>query len=1029
MKEKDIENISDINVRETVDSNKINNNDIINDEDDRSKLISTLDSDNHNFVNTEKELENVPSIIKNYIKTNNVCIVNFKDIEPIQIIKVGLLQKNENVRAKDFNFQFNEEQDYYFFITKELNKNYLKPINTQNNDKRKRFGKERKESKDSESNMSNSSTSSKVENKNINLNFDYNKYLLKAIIAKKKDSGKLEIFHQEVLNREICQVSHTTHDSISYYKNTKIIKPEKSKRNFDNFALLIPEKYYLIEIETKKPANETIIKEDGIISVLYLITPKKRQTIHLYTMVKYSIYFIKETLCNYIGKYIHDMIYDFCHLPSECFDDFLSHIGSVTQTVGQNHKLVFPLKKYVKAMESLSQKNLINHMYRNLPNISRQKASDRVPFHKFIFMYEKYKLYYAEKEFKIKQKNLDEKRTKKYLFLKPSIIHDSVNDRISKEHKINLSVLIKSYFEILEKFLKENLSQNNAVIRNFLIQCLAKFLTQYTSFKGFFNLDIVMNEDNMFEFQCTTNKNCNTKINNNMFGCVVNTLACINFIFGFNEGFFHKHFSIMDYSYNFNEKNVIHTFLCINDSSKKNKVRIYDIPFMDKWNYQIAGLLLTIYRDLFGFLCNQNYLKNQKYEIDFHSHFGKLFSEIHNNIITDVFKYYETVLPDYYKFCNNISVSPLDKYNCLDNLCQNFTNNSLKILIRNNIIFFSPFDVVYNINNANILNRPNLNSILEPYLILVDESLKIYLEKKEKKDKYLEEKHIEIKKFFRELKLINIEKPHYSVFLSEKNDKDMDNEDEDENKEINTNINNNIEDKEEEEEDILIITENKKEIQSSESISQSSVNININEIYPKKMYIKSVKCVNNSKISKEVFNFYFLFNLYYNFTYQTMKEMKFLFVNYDIIKRYIASIESSITISFNDFDKTIIKTNEKKGLVSVKKTKKNIKTTIIKDLTIMSKLTRMTRHMNYIFSSYVNKVINDIILDDSSRIAQKNAQDEKYYIKIGHYIINFLAYEKKGVFFNSYDYFKKSEICKKLEDESIYLDSLNVINK
>ena len=1014
MKEKDIENLSDINIRDTVDSNKINTNDIINDDDEKARLSSDI-------YNTKEELEKVPNIIKNYLQKNNVCIVNFKDIEPVQIIKAALLQKTENVRSKDFNFQFNEQQEFYFFITKELNKNYLKPINTSSNDKRKRFGKEKTETKENESNETNSST--KIQNKNITLNFDYNKYVLKAILAKKKDSGKLEIFCQEILNREICQVSHTTPDSISYYKNTKLIKPEKAKRNFDNFALLIPEKYYLIEIETKKPANETIIKEDGIISVLYLITPKKRQTIHLFTMVKYSIYFIKETLCNYIGKYIHDMIYDFCHLPSECFDDFLSHIGSITPTMGQNYKLVFPLKKYIKAMESLSQKNLINHMYRNLPNISRPKASDRVPFHKFIFMYEKYKLYYAEKEFKIKQKFLDEKKTKKYLFLKPSIIHDSVNDRITKEHKLNLNVLIKSYFEILEKFLKENLSQDKAIIRNFLIQSLSKFLTQYTSFKGFFNLDIVMNEDNMFEFQCTTNKNCNKKINKNMFGCVVNTLACINFIFGFNEGFFHKHFSIMDYSYNFNEKNVIHTFLCINDSSKKNKVRIYDIPFMDKWSYQIAGLLLTIYRDSFGFLCNKNYIKNQKTEIDFHSNFGKLFSEIHNNIIFDVFKYYENVLPEYYKFCTSISVCPLDKYNCLDNLCQNFTNNSLKILVRNNIIFFSPFDVVYNINHENLLNRPNLNSILEPYLILVDERLKTYLEKKEKKDKYLEENNIEIKSFFNQLKLINIEKPHYSVFLSEKKDKDTD-EDEEDDKEINTNTNI-IEGKDKEDEDNEKKIDNKNEIQS-EPLTQTNVNININEIYPKKMHVNSIKSINYSKISKEIFNFYFLFNLYYNFTYQTMKEMKMIFVNYDIIKRYIASIESSVTISFNDYDKTIIKSNEKGGLVNVKQTKKNTKKNIIKDLTIMSKLTRMTRHMNYIFSEYVNKVVNDIIADSSSRIAQKNAQDEKYYIKIGHYIINFLAYEKNEVFYNSYDYFKKSDICKKLEDDSIYLDALNM---
>ena len=45
------------------------------------------------------------------------------------------------------------------------------------------------------------------------------------------------------------------------------------------------------------------------------------------------------------------------------------------------------------------------------------------------------------------------------------------------------------------------------------------------------------------------------------------------------------HFTIMEYSYNFNEKNVIHTFLECNDSSKKNKVRLFDI--LQLWNIVI----------------------------------------------------------------------------------------------------------------------------------------------------------------------------------------------------------------------------------------------------------------------------------------------------------------------------------------------------------------------------------------------------------------------------------------------------------
>jgi hypothetical protein len=296
------------------------------------------------------------------------------------------------------------------------------------------------------------------------------------------------------------------------------------------------------------------------------------------------------------------MLYDFCHLPSDYFTDFLSHIGCLTKMEDGDYNLVFPLKGFIKIFDSLSMKNLINHIYRNMPNITKKKAAERTPFHKFILVLERYKNYHSMKEFKIKQKYLMEINGKIYNFLKPSLIIDPVNDKITKEHSINLNNVLKTFFEILEKFFKENFTNDKTIARNFMIQNLSKYLTQYTSLKGFFNVDIVMNEDNIFEFRCTNNKECNKAINNNMFECVVGLLGCINCIFGFNEGFFHKHFTIMDYSYNFNEKNVIHTFLSKNDSSTKNKVRVFDIPFMQKWNYQIAGLLLYLYREMFGFL-------------------------------------------------------------------------------------------------------------------------------------------------------------------------------------------------------------------------------------------------------------------------------------------------------------------------------------------------------------------------------------------------------------------------------------------
>jgi hypothetical protein len=275
--------------------------------------------------------------------------------------------------------------------------------------------------------------------------------------------------------------------------------------------------------------------------------------------------------------------------------------------------------------------------------------------------------------------------------------------------------------------------------------------------------------------------------------------------------------------------------------------------------------------------------------------------------------------------------------------------------------------------------------------------------------------------------MINIEKTHYSGFISEKKDTKELEDDEDEDKKDNNEISTSTTQEDVNEDEKNNENENENEINENKisDIPEES-KINIEEIYPKKFYSISLKTVGGYGIPKDEFNYYFNFNLYYNYIYTTMKEMKTYFINYDIIKKYIASIESSITISFNDYDKTIIKTNQKGSIIDIKKIKKKTKKEIIKDLTIMKKLTRMTRHMNYIFSKYVNKVVNKIIKDPTTKITLKNSQGENYYIKVGHYIINFSAYEKDKVFFNEFDYYKNSDICKKLEDDSFYLDALEI---
>ena len=326
------ENHNNIIINET--TSEANNNTILNYSSFSKERLSNSNNDFGDIPNNS----GIPKdLIKEYLQKNKLCMMTYPEmvrksnlskpgknekiskICPIIKIKAALLQKSEGPKTKVFKFTYNEQQDFYFLITKELNPNYMKPIVETN--RTKRLGS-RTQSKD---------TDSKEDNKKINLNFDYNKYNLKGLLLFERN-GKMELFHQEIFNRELCQISHTTKDSIMYYKTSKTIKSKNEERNFAEFARLCPEKYFLIEIEQKKPASETIIKEDGILSVLYLITPDKKAAIYLFTMVKYCLYFCDETLCNHIGKYIRDMIYDYCHLPSECFDDFLSHIGSINKT-------------------------------------------------------------------------------------------------------------------------------------------------------------------------------------------------------------------------------------------------------------------------------------------------------------------------------------------------------------------------------------------------------------------------------------------------------------------------------------------------------------------------------------------------------------------------------------------------------------------------------------------------------------------------------------------------------------------------
>ena len=258
--------------------NNDNNNIIINDtgtDTNNNTILNFLDNSKENLKNSNDDFNDIQNnsgipkdLIKDYLQKNKLYMMTYPEIIkknkiiksakkekiskicPIIKVKAALLQKSGGIKTKEFKFTYNEANDYYFLITKELNPNYMKPIIEAHKPRKMESRSQSKEFDEKEV------------NKSINLHFDYNKYNLKGILLHERN-GKMEVFHQEIFNRELCQVSHTTKESIAYYQSSKTIKNNNESDNFKEFARLCPEKYFLIEIEQKKPASETIIKEDG----------------------------------------------------------------------------------------------------------------------------------------------------------------------------------------------------------------------------------------------------------------------------------------------------------------------------------------------------------------------------------------------------------------------------------------------------------------------------------------------------------------------------------------------------------------------------------------------------------------------------------------------------------------------------------------------------------------------------------------------------------------------------------------------
>lgn len=300
----------------------------------------------------------------------------------------------------------------------------------------------------------------------------------------------------------------------------------------------------------------------------------------------------------------------------------------------------------------------------------------------------------------------------------------------------------------------EELKKQYISKQEFLKDSLVKSLVKQITYKGFLNIDIIMNE-RMGENNYTGNKKWNgllNKLKENAFDWI---LSGLNGAFNLNEGYFHKHFSMLGMSYNFNQKNYVHIFNTEVDESVRNKARIFDIIFMPNWAYDVAEMIMKIWEKKFQLFseysniksntkCNSSNYEENSYD---NMELKNLLGNSLDLITSEFFDIYSECLPDFNKFCYSFSDFIREEFNNVDNACQHFTNKSLRNLLKNN---FSHFTILNNDFNDTVKNDfvPLFNEVLDPYMVHVDSKYKDFLNYWSDKQGYINK---DVKNFFNEI--------------------------------------------------------------------------------------------------------------------------------------------------------------------------------------------------------------------------------------------------------------------------------------
>lgn len=687
--------------------------------------------------------------------------------------------------------EFNEKNEVNYFSIDNLNDYYVELIRNKTN---LHHGQQKK-----------------IQNKLKNI-FSYNSNILTTIN---------ECFKESFIDIEI---NISSNEKIYIY----LINPTYNKESQYNSILeinslhenLIPNKNFEKLINYKNNNNYENIDD------------KSKNFIDFYGYLKYNVYFSKESIINYLNRYLVNIIHSYTKLSLQ-FMNLIRRVGFFNEDDINRHlelntneehidKVEFIFRDCVKDKYLLVYNDLVNKIIEKIENNKIES------FHKFIKSNKSFELINScLSKYNKNLNNLDYNENFKETFT--DIFEESdfkewneKNQHIIKtdfressfkiEHSIDDFKVMKNLIETLIKNIVDKTevneksisklsersnkssksrsdnsynSKNNDFVtnfelcRDFLKECFSNSILRDITFKGILNVDLILSDDGL-------NENCEScskkgRREKSFYQMAVKMFVnLINKLFKLNDGFIHKHISIMGYSYNFNNNNVVNMINTELDVSTKNRIRLFDIYFDTKWSYKLADLILQIIKALYiDNKSNDRKESNESNEnkniIEFD--FSKILNEIFM-ISENIYEVYCNSLPDYQTYCFKTTDFITEEYNQIDNMCQHFTNKSIEVLLRKNICHYTNLNEVFNKYKLTQMKNdehlkfdklPKFNCILNPIVLHIDDGLRDYLindfiyECKNNNPKD------EILSIINELDNINSNKYHWNIIKSNKN--------------------------------------------------------------------------------------------------------------------------------------------------------------------------------------------------------------------------------------------------------------------